>query len=192
LKSEIKRFYRAHKDEIVDIILFGSSMRGKKKPHDIDLLLLFKDKENIDLSYELRKKIESFGYRIEITTRTYKNLFESTFLPRESILSEGFSLILNKKISEALGYMSFMLFLYSLKGFSSSRRMMFHYALNGREKREGIIEELGGIKLANTAILIPIKVSDEFEDFLNYWNVKFKKVRILIPEKSVKYGEFKL
>jgi predicted nucleotidyltransferase len=191
-KYEIKKFYRKHKNWIVDIVLFGSIVRGKREPEDLDLLIIFKEKENIDLSYELRKKLEKIGFKPEITMRTLKNVFAPTFLPRESILAEGYSFALNRKISEAFGFKSFTLFTYSLKGFSPSKRMLFHYALNGRNDKKGVLEELKGVKLANTAILVSSDKSEEFEDFLNYWNVKHKRVQILFPDRAIAYREFEL
>lgn len=190
LKSEIKKFYKKYKNEIVDIILFGSAVRGKEKPKDIDILIVFQEKENTDLTYALRKNIEKLGYNVEITSRTYKNLFLSSFLPRENILTEGYSFILDRKISESFGYKSFNLFIYSLKNFSKSKRIMFHYALHGRNKRIGVLKKVRGIRLASVGILIPIENTEMFEEFLKYWNVSYKRFGILIPEGVIEYREF--
>ena len=40
LQKEIKKIF-AGNEGIIDIVLFGSVVRGKKYPQDIDLLLLF-------------------------------------------------------------------------------------------------------------------------------------------------------
>lgn len=189
-RNEIKRFHNKNKKEILDIILFGSAIRGKEKPKDIDILILFKERENLDLSYELRKSIKKIGLVAEITGKTYKNLLSVKFLPREDILSDGYSLVLNKKLSESFGYNTFMLFRYSLKGFSQSQRMMFYYALEGRRKKDGMLKILNGIKFTNSVVLIPIENSEEFENFLKNWKMEIKKTRILIPEKTIKYMKF--
>ena len=39
-KSEIRKFFRKNESEIVDIILFGSIVKGKEKPRDIDILII--------------------------------------------------------------------------------------------------------------------------------------------------------
>jgi len=179
-------------NEIVDVILFGSAVRGKDNPRDIDVLIIFNKKEDTDISYELRKKMEKLGYNTEITNRTYKNLFDSSFLPRENILSEGYSVILNKSLSEGFGYKPFSLFTYSLKKLSKSKRIIFHYALKGRNKKSGILEKMRGIKLGSLGILIPIENTENFEKFMKYWNVQFRKFDILIPERVVEYREFEI
>lgn len=51
LKSEIKRFFIKNKDILLDIIIFGSFIKGKEKPNDIDLLILYKNKKNLEKSH---------------------------------------------------------------------------------------------------------------------------------------------
>jgi len=189
-RSEIRNFLKIHEKEIFDIIIFGSSIRGKGKPQDIDILILLKDKENIELNYELRKKLEKIDLKTEIIGKTYKDIFSSKFLPREDILSDGYSLLSNKSFSRSFGYESFIMFKYSLKGFNASKRMMFYYALEGRREKKGMIKELDGIKFTNAVVLIPIKNSELFEDFLNSWNIKIKRTRILIPSKTLEFTKF--
>ena len=67
--KQIKKFYKEHKNKLLDIILFGSSLRGKENPADIDILLLFKEKEDLEIAYQLKKEITK--YPIEIITKTY-------------------------------------------------------------------------------------------------------------------------
>ncbi|MBU3896449.1 MAG: nucleotidyltransferase domain-containing protein [Nanoarchaeota archaeon] len=189
-KNKIKEFYKKNREDMVDIILFGSVSRGKTAPKDIDILLIFNEKENNDLSYGLRKDLQELGISAEITIKKYKDVFSSGFLPREDILSDGFSLISNKRISEAFGYKSFMLFKYSLKGFNYSQRMRFYYALEGRRDKKGMLKEMNGIKFTNSVVLVPVGFSDKFEAFLNGWNIEIKKTRILIPDKSVTFMKF--
>ena len=57
-QSAINAFWKENKESIIDIILFGSVMKGKEKPNDIDILLLTKGKMENDKVYQLRKKIE--------------------------------------------------------------------------------------------------------------------------------------
>jgi len=190
LIREINKFLKKYKKDIIDIILFGSLIRQKYRPGDIDILILFKEKESTDISYELRKIIKKFSYNVEITNRTYKNLFSSSFLPREDILTEGYSIVLGKKISEGFGYKSLNLFIYSLKKLSKSRRIMFHYALEGRDGKLGTLKEIHGIRVASATILIPIENTERFEEFLKYWNIDYKRFGILISEKNMKYGNF--
>ena len=190
-RSEIENFYKKYKNEIIDIFIFGSIVRGKEKPADIDILILFKNKENLEKEYELRKIIEkiNLNFKIQIIPRTYKNLFDIKFLPRENILSEAYSLINNKYLSEAFGYKSYILFKYNLKKFNISKKMMFHYALTGRRKSLGILKKINGIKISEYIVLIPIENSEEFKEFLNSWKIDCMQTRVMIPEKAIRLKE---
>ena len=72
---EINEFYNKNKDKIIDIILFGSVLKGKENPRDIDLLILFKEKKNLDLSYELKKRLKNFN--LDINSKSYNELFDT-------------------------------------------------------------------------------------------------------------------
>lgn len=186
---EIKEFYKKNANKIIDIILFGSSIKGKEEPKDIDLLILFKEKKDFDLSYELKKKLKKFN--LEITLKSYKELFENTFKAREAILSEGFSLIQNKFISSGFGFNNFILFKYELKNLNKSDRMRFYYSLYGRGKQFGILKKLNLIKFSETIVLCPIENEYNMVNYLDTWKIKYTKFPILIPEriKNVLKGE---
>ncbi|MEK6872286.1 MAG: nucleotidyltransferase domain-containing protein, partial [Nanoarchaeota archaeon] len=49
--------------EIIDIIIFGSFVRGKEKPKDIDIIINYTDRFNtrIETNHSLKKKLEKFG-----------------------------------------------------------------------------------------------------------------------------------
>ena len=58
MKFEIIKFYKKNKDIILDIIIFGSFIKGKENPKDIDILILYKNKKDIEKSYELKKLLK--------------------------------------------------------------------------------------------------------------------------------------
>jgi len=182
--SEIKKFYSKNKEVILDIILFGSIMRGKEKPKDIDILILYKDKKNIDLSYGLKKNLQKKGYDVEITDKSYKELFEESFQARESILSEGYSLIYKKSLSEGFGYNNYHIFKYALTGFTKSERMRFYYSLYGRSKdQSGILEEYGLIKFSDSVMLCPLENVDKMKEYFDNWKINFIEFPIMIPSR---------
>jgi predicted nucleotidyltransferase len=191
LNKIINKFYTDNKEEIVDIVAFGSTVRGRIKPNDLDILCIFKNKIDDDLLYDLDKKIKKININSEIIGKKYKNLFSSEFLPREDILSDGYSFILKKRLFEAFGYRSFMLFKYSLVGKTQSDRVRFHYVLEGRNDSIGILKKLKAIKFTNSVVLVNVGLSEQFELFLNDWNIEYKKTRILIPDTSIKYMKFR-
>ena len=178
---EINEFYNKNKDKIIDIILFGSVLKGKENPRDIDLLILFKEKKNLDLSYELKKRLKNFN--LDINSKSYNELFDNTFKAREAILSEGFSLIQNKFISSGLGFSNFVLFRYELKKLSKSYRMRFYYSLYGRGKERGMIKKLNLIKFSETILLSPIEHEAEIVNYLDAWKLKYIMFPILIPKR---------
>ena len=180
--NEVKAFQKKHADIVLDIILFGSIVRGAEKPGDIDILMLYAVKEDQNLNYELRKKLESIIARpVSITGRSYAQLFQKTFNPREGILSEGISLIRMEAMSEGFGYNSFALFTYALKNLNNSQRTRFYYSLYGRKRDGGIIKKLSAIKLTDTVLLVPQRHSDEARAYFEHWKIEYKIVPALLP-----------
>ena len=53
LKNKLREIAKKN-SEIEDIILFGSIVRCKEKPNDIDILLLFKNKIDKEIEYDVR------------------------------------------------------------------------------------------------------------------------------------------
>src|SRR3989344_6383768 len=182
-KSKVKHFFEKNEAEILDIILFGSVVKGKDRPKDIDIILLFKNKEKIEIAYLLRKELKEFKEDINVITKNYNSLMSENFIAKESFLSEGYSLINNKFISEEFGYTNFMLFKYELIGFSQSKRMRFQYSLYGRNKAIGMIKELSLIKFSDSILLSYIENSEKTKEYLNSWNIKFEEIPILIPNR---------
>jgi hypothetical protein len=163
--------------------LFGSSIKGKEKPNDIDILLLYKSSKNIDVSYALKKTIEAKGYCIEITDKTYNELLNPNFIAGISIISEGYSLVYNKFLFEGLGYLSFNLFKYELKQFNKSERMRFYYSLYGRNNEKGMLKMLDSIKFSDSIILCPVENVERMKEYFDTWKLKYVEFPILIPER---------
>lgn len=183
--SAITEFYKKHAAEILDIILFGSAAKGKENPNDLDILLLFKDKEDLDTAYTLRKKLETVGFAVHVTTKTYTALFDKNFLARAAVLGEGYSLIRKESISKGLGYSNISLFKYELKGFSQSRRMQLQYALYGRDRKSGMAKELNLKKFADTIFFCPVENTEKLKEFFENWNIRFEQFQALIPERML-------
>jgi predicted nucleotidyltransferase len=191
-KSEAKSFLKKNKKEIIDIMIFGSAARGKDRPKDIDVLVVFKDKVSNEIVYELRKSLEKTGLKPDIVGKTCEGMLSSGFLPREDILSDGYSLSLGRSLSESFGYRSFVLFKYGLKDLNQSERIRFHYALMGRGGNGSMIKKLDGIKFTSAVVLVPVGSSEPFEEFLESWGIKSKKTRILIPAKTLEFVNFEV
>ena len=179
IKSFLKR------DEILDIILFGSLVKGKQNPKDLDILIIYsnKVKNMIDINYELRKKINKIISNTEIIGKSYSEIFDSSFVVRESILSEGYSMKTNNFLAKSFGYSNFILFKYSLKNLNKSKRMSFYYGLYGRGKEKGILEKKDCIKFSESIILSPINKSEFMKDFFSILNISYETFPIIVPSK---------
>ena len=92
LKNKLKKLLDQY-PEVIDVVVFGSVVRGKKKPSDIDILVLFKTKVLKQVEYKIRKTIEQTYETVSIISKTEKTLLDSSFDARESYLFEGVSFI---------------------------------------------------------------------------------------------------
>ena len=180
MKNKIKKY--AENKQIKDIILFGSVIRNKSNPKDIDILILFNDKINKDLEYEIKKELNDCYENIAITSKTLIN--DDSFLARDSIYFEGYSLLRSKYISEEMGYVSFTLFKYQTNVLTNSQKVTFYNALNGRNSI-GLIEQYDCIKLSNNALLVPLENSEFFKEFFEKWT-EYKLIPLLIPSRLAK------
>ena len=190
LMSKIQALIKENQGEILDAVLFGSSVRGKEKPRDIDLLIIYKTKSNSELNYEIKKEFEIFGIEADLVAKTYRELFDSAFLARESYLSEGYSLIQKKSIADGFGYKQMVLFRYDIQNFNKSQRMRFYYSLYGRNT-EGMLKKLGLHKFSERIIISPVEESEEVKNYLKSWNIKYLEIPILIPARIVDSEVFK-
>ncbi len=184
-RSTIKEFYEKDKDIIIDVLLFGSIAKGKRKPGDIDILIIGSKKISTDKVYELRKKLKKISLEFSIKVVTYQDLFSSSFLAREAFLSESYSLITNLFVAQGLGFSNFYLFKYDLKDLNKSKRMLFYYSLYGRNKKSGMLNVLNAIKFSNSILLVPVEKAEEAKEYFDNIKVKFIDIPILIPSRIV-------
>jgi len=181
--EKLKKYLKDEKREnIFDIIIFGSLVKGKLSPRDIDILVIFLQgtlKERLDIIQEIKSRLKAkIDSNIDIKQALLKDLFSPEFLARTGILLEGFSIFNNKKFCQTLGFESFTLFWYNLNGLTHSQKVKFDYILAGRNQK-GIIELLNGKRLANGVIKIQIENSLEFEEILKNNKINYSKKNIL-------------
>ncbi|MBI2148490.1 nucleotidyltransferase domain-containing protein [Candidatus Woesearchaeota archaeon] len=182
LKNKIKNLIK-NNDNLLDIMVFGSLIRGKYKPNDIDILILFRDNVDKDLEYKIRKQLAFYYSNVSVISKTEKTLFDVAFDARESILFEGESIISGKNIAENYGFSRFACFKYNFKDWTNLNKTKFYYALNGRKKNEGITKKLDAIKLSDSLIMVTINKMELFKDFLDSWKINYKYIPMLIPSR---------
>lgn len=189
--SEIKKFFRQNEMNVIDMLLFGSFIRGKENPRDIDLMVLTVSNIRQDRIYELHKSLEKLCPNIEITSVSYKELLSSNFIARESFLTEGYSIINKKYVSEGLGFDSFVLIRYNISSLNKSDRMRFYYSLYGRGKRGGMLYELKGYKFSDNILMVPINCLEQAKDYIDNWKMKHFEIPVLIPSRIIQSKAFK-
>lgn len=180
LKRELRSFL-AKESLLVDIFLFGSALKGKRRPGDIDAVALFREKdfERIEnIVYSIKKYCEKQGIKLHIEPLVVDKMFSEPVY--KSILHEGFSVRNGKRVSELMGVKPFVIFSYSLEGKTPSEKVRFSYALYGRQKGEGFAKEIGGEEMGRGVILIPVEKSDAVKEFFGTWSVKFRERRVWI------------
>ena len=166
IKSKLKKYLKDK--EILDIIVFGSFVKGKAEPRDIDIAVVSDKKESIDIK----------GFHVS-------NLKPSDFFVRvpslvHTLLREGYSLKNNKFLSEVYKFSNRVLFSYSLTSLKPTDKVKIVNVLRGRTGEKGLVLENGGGWLANQVFLAPIGTDNIFEKFFLNFKVKFNKSYILI------------
>lgn len=168
---------------IFDIVLYGSCVKGKSKPSDIDIAVIFRSgslKDRLEYLQKIKRTITT-SQKIDIKAILLEELFRPEFFARSGIFLEGISLFDGKPFAEKIGYTSSALFKYSLEDKSHVQKVKLNYILKGRNS-SGMIEKLKGTHLAPGVIEIPIAHALEFEEVLQKQEVQFQRKNILIQK----------
>jgi len=171
------------KEKLFDIILYGSAVKGKDEPRDIDIIIIFLDKEikdRLDVAQEFKRYLPK-ELRFDIQTLNVADFFDASYFNGRGILIEGYSLVSGRKFSDKLGFKGYSLFNYNLGNLNHNQKTMFTYSLSGRGKVEGMVKMVNGKSLGKGAFLVPIENSILFEQFLEKWKLKYSKKNILVP-----------
>ena len=164
IKKDFKKILRDN--QVYDIILFGSFVKGKLNPQDIDVALI------TDKDYEKIK-----GYHTSFISII--DFFKPIGLIN-TLLREGYSLKKNKAFSEIYGFRNRCLFRYELSDLSASKKVQVVNFLRGKGGEAGLVLEKKGEWLSNQVFLSPVICESIFENFFINSKVKFRKYHILI------------
>ncbi len=180
LKAGLKSFLRKE-SYLVDLVLFGSALKGKARPRDIDLIAMFRsyDPEKIEsVLYQLRKKGEELGLELHTEPIVVDHMFDQKVYPL--LLHEGFSIRCSEFIHKKLNLQPLVLITYQLEDKNASDKVRFSYALYGRNKGEGMLSKIKGKVVGKGSILIPIAHQETIKPFFKQWNVAYKEQRVFI------------
>lgn len=176
LKYEWKKDW---KNQIVDIFIFGSSVKGKLSPNDVDICLVFRDKMDINVV----KKIEGIlGVRYHISSLLIDNFFNNPHSLAKTILNEGISLISGRGFAEIFSLRPQALYSYSLSNEHSGKKVRFVYLLRGRDGNEGLVKKWKGYFISNNAFIIPICNDADARELFDSWKIKYKRIKIMLMD----------
>ena len=179
LHKKAKELYKKYKKEIIDIVVFGSFVKGKILPKDVDICIVFR--ENINENFS-RKVEDSLGkkLKVHISSLLIDNFFSKPHSLAKTLLKEGISLINKQSLSENLGFSQNVLYAYSLKNKKQTDKTKIVYVLKGRNKKQGFVSASGGRWLADNCFIVPVNADNEIIKILNKWQVKYERQNVLI------------
>jgi len=181
--KELKKYLKNERKDstIFDIIVYGSSVKGKLISNDVDIAVIFKEgslKERLSKIQEIKKKI-NIQKVIDIKGLLWEELFQKEFFGRSGIFLEGISLFDDKLFSSKIGFKGEVIFIYNMIDKTHTQKVKFNYILSGRNEK-GIVKKLEGIRLAPGVVQIPTKYSLEFESVLKMNNINYFTKKVLI------------
>lgn len=182
--NQLRKLLESEKKDkrIFDILIYGSFVKGKSEPKDIDIIVIFLEgtlRERLDKVQDIKSKLKSLNASLDLKQMLLRDFFAPEFLARTGIIVEGFSIFQNKSFASTLGFRPSTLFWYTLESLSHNEKVKFNYIMAGRLDMKGLIREFQGERLANGAVKIPIGKSLEFEDILKKNKVNYNKKDIL-------------
>ncbi len=165
------------KKDIVDIFLFGSAIKGKQSPNDIDICLVFREKINLEIIKEIGNIL---GDQFHISSLVVDNFFTNPHSLTHTMLLEGISLISGNKFADVFSLRGKILYNYDLTDEKPSKKVRFVYLLRGRDHLKGLIENWGGEFISNNAFMIDMTKDNEAQELFNKWRIKHKRTKLLL------------
>ena len=146
----------------VSIVLFGSFSRGDyDEGSDIDLLVVFKDKKDLDRGlsqiYRTTAKTDLFFQVIGLTLEELKN---SPLL--EAALREGKIYYAKQNAKKLLTptHKPYALVTFTTANLNPKERVIFTQKLEGRRKGKyrynGLLHKIGGYKVGKGVVMVPL------------------------------------
>ncbi|PIU76043.1 hypothetical protein COS75_01130 [Candidatus Pacearchaeota archaeon CG06_land_8_20_14_3_00_35_12] len=174
LKEKLKGIDLA---EIADIFLFGSAVKGKEFPKDIDICVIFRKKILEKTLKEIEDKLKDFN--VHISFLNVDNFFRKPHSLIKTLLVEGISILSGKPFAQNFGFFAYVLYSYDLSKLKPSEKVKFVYLLKGR-KAEGMVKKMNGEWITDSCFIIPIQNDSEMLIILKKWAIPFKRKEALI------------
>lgn len=163
------------KNNIWDVVVYGSFARGKLNARDIDIAIILKEATSANqkmlLCQQLRRML-AIDCTLDVKAVDINDFLNAGFLGREAILAEGRSLINKKYLAEEFGFSSVALIEYRLRNLTLAKQKTWYYALQGRKKGTGILPKLGGRIISKGVLEVPTKNYEEIKAILDLHKVE--------------------
>jgi len=163
--------------EIADIFLFGSAVKGKEFPKDIDICIIFRKRISREMIKNVEDRLKEFD--MHISSLVIDNFFRKPHSLIKTLLIEGISILNGKPFIQNFSFSSYVLYSYDLSKLKASEKVRFVYLLKGR-KGVGIIEKMNGEWITDSCFIIPIQRDSEMLIILKKWSIPFKRKEALI------------
>lgn len=178
---KLRKLLKKHlKNNIIDIFVIGSILKNKLEPRDLDIIVLFKEKNLRQIEeklYEIKEELNFGGVHIE--PLFVESMFEEEIFL--TILHEGFSIKYSKSVSEILKLKSYSIFSYTLNNLSKIDKVRFAQTLYGR-KKDGLLYTEKGISLGQGSFMIPVEKEEIFKELMKKWKINYKRKRAFVKD----------
>ena len=174
--SSLAKKLKKNNPGIVDLVLFGSAVRGKLEPGDIDIAVILRTKIDEELI------LKEFGTEYHVSFLNIESVFDPKKTLWGTLFQEGISLIQKTKISKVLGMSPFFIYWYNLSKLKYSDKIRFFYALKGRGKEKGMLKDVDGEAIGKGVLLIPAEKDEQIYSFFSTWHLPFHRKRILVSQ----------
>jgi len=185
--SEIAREFASSNPNVWDILLYGSLIKGKEKPNDVDIAVIAKEGNPFEVSFEFKRLLEEKGLspdKVDVKGFLLEELFDENNLVGFALLVEGYSLLNGKFLYERLNTKGYFLFKFSYSSLPQSKKMRFLYAYRGRNGSLGVLTQTNAMELAPGVVLVPVDSVYKFKKFLSLWGLSYELAPVLIGEFS--------
>ena len=171
LIMKLRNLLRTYK-EVYDFIIFGSAVKDKLEPRDIDIAIVTEAKKT-GLVGEIGLELDKFG-KIDLEILNPKEMYAHKLYYK--ILLEGFSIKFNKFLNKIMDMKPMSLYSYDLKGMEQTEKAQFNKGLRN------VLKETNGKHIGRGALLIPENKTGNLEDFLRRWGrlTKTRKSSVIL------------
>src|SRR3989338_1094662 len=163
LKTYQKKLKKLLDDNLVDILIFGSLVKGGR-PKDIDVALLVKEKAKVD-TLKMKKILQGIiSKEIDVQILDINSIYSSLWL---TLIKEGFSVGKNNFLSSLYKIKPAVLYKYSLQKLTKVQKVQFERGIKNVLGQEGNF-------LTRSVVLVPLQLKNRMMEFLKNWDIYYE------------------